>query len=97
MPQSMDWRNVDGIFSQCMKIRIVFREGSRKIPLVLQWESKERKEETLEFLKTKLGLYFDIFSRVPAKTSIRRLLWVAVVASSLVLNRLEMENLGRMG
>lgn len=84
--QSLAWREVKTIVTAAMRHKIVFCDGTTKLPLVLQWETCKRQEETLDFLREKLRESFDVFDRPAAsRTSVRRLLLASAVATFVTL------------
>ena len=84
-PRTMAWHEIEAIRPGSAIDSLVFRAGRQKLPLVLRWETPERRAAAIDFLQAKLGAYFDFFDRPPAKTSIRRILWASVIASAVLL------------
>ncbi len=84
-PRSMAWHEIEAIAPGDRTNSFAFRAGRLKLPLDLRWETPERKAAAIDFFRAKLGAYFDIFDRRPAKTSLRRILWASAIASAVIL------------
>lgn len=84
--RSMLWRDVEAIHARAKWIKIVFRAGTQKLPLVLWWETHGHREETISFLQSRLGGCFDAFECPMPRTSIRRILRLSVIASAITLS-----------
>jgi hypothetical protein len=81
--QSLRWDQVEAVLDQ--SFRTDFRAGRQRLLLVRQWESPQRRKAVVEFLRDRLGANFDAFDRQPAKTSVRRVLWLSAIASAATL------------
>jgi hypothetical protein len=84
-PRSMGWSEIESVRPGSAINSLVFQAGKRKIPLNLNWETPERRAAALDFLRSELAAYFDIFDRPPAKTSIRRILRASAITAAVTL------------
>ena len=69
-PQDMSWPEVEAVLASYAGQPTMFRAGTTKLPLIVQWESRQRRQEINDFLRKKLGASFDVFDRpVPKRRS----------------------------
>ena len=81
----MAWSEIEAIFAasvETMRTGATFRTSIKRIRLDLQYETREKQDAAIAFLREKLASCFDVFNRVPERTSIRRILWLLTVASA---------------
>jgi hypothetical protein len=84
-PRWLGWEDVEAVHWHTPRYRVIFRSGKIKMKMTLQWETRERQDDCLNFIRDKLEKSFDLSCRPSEPISFQRLFWISAVTSILTL------------